>query len=1010
MADPKGHTSNDQGYWPSLTELSRSAGLESYLDAEPATGSDLSLADMPRRRFLQLMSASLALAGLAGCRWPEEEIVPFGKRPESYEPGRRVRFATSRELAAVAAGLIVTSFDGRPIKVEGNPDHPASGGAADLHAQAAILELYDPDRSRSPRRRAGAVHRAASWDDAAHLLREQLTAGGGRGLAVLGQATSSPGVRELRERLLRNAPGTAWFEHDPVSTVAHRPVREHLDLSAARVIVDLDADLLKSHPTALANTRAFAARRDPTGDMSRLYVFEPCYSNTGAMADHRVPAMSSEIVGVAATIAAELFLRHQLPAPTRIEGLRRYLDQPVHAEAARAAAEDLLANRGHGLIVAGPRQPDQVHELCRVLNDALGNTDHTVVLEELPAVRRAVQGTDQIAELTAGLQSGRFDRLLILGGNPVYDAPADLDFAGALARVPLSLHLALYPNETGAATTWQLPEAHFLESWGDCRAYDGSLCAVQPLIAPLHGGKTIAEVLSMIVDEEPRSAHQLARDTFARLSATAGARANDDGWRRFLHDGFLAESATRPARSHSRRYQLIDLERTPVPGAHDLELVIGADAKLFDGRFANNAWLQELPDFMTKLTWDNAALLSPALATELGVSHGDLVQLELDGRRVEMPVMLQPGQARHSVSVALGYGRTAAGRVGNGVGRDVYRLRSAAAPWGGTGLRVTPSGGHADLALTQDHHAIDGLGSVERERRVDSLVREGTLEEYRAHPDFAAHRGVHHPPLVSMWQERQSPGHRWAMTIDLNRCIGCNACVVACQAENNIPVVGKEEVARGREMHWLRLDRYFHGEPESPRVAHQPLACMHCELAPCEQVCPVAATVHSEEGLNVMVYNRCVGTRYCSNNCPYKVRRFNYFNLHRDLEAVEKLAFNPDVTVRARGVMEKCTFCVQRIESARITARNEGRAIRDGDIVPACAQTCPAEAIVFGDLNDPDSRLSRMAADSRAYVLLAELNIKPRTAYLARIRHPSPALEPAAGSSHDGHDVTEHGS
>jgi molybdopterin-containing oxidoreductase family iron-sulfur binding subunit len=645
-----------------------------------------------------------------------------------------------------------------------------------------------------------------------------------------------------------------------------------------------------------------------------------------------------------------------------------------------------------------------LHALTLLLNELLGNVGSTLTLTDASEPGR-VSHQEAIATCAAGLREGTIETLLILGGNPAYNAPADLAFGDLVAEAKTSIHLSLYDDETSRRCQWHLPRAHPLEAWGDLRAHDGSLCVVQPLIMPLHGGKTAEEILSYLTDESPQPAHDITRQTFHELGGGRGEAPSDSAdfqkrWRQLLHDGFQAGSTAPPAAAvwqpreglwHKILLALGAFETRL--GPENLELVITSDAKVHDGRFANNPWLQELPDFLTKLTWDNAALLSPATAAELKVTDGDLVALRRGQRELVMPICIVPGLATHSVQVNLGYGRSVCGRVGDGVGFDTYQLRTSSAPWGGTGLRISKTGRRHPLATTQDHHAIDTRGARERQKRTGSLIREASLQEYRAHPDFVQHLGGHHPPLISLWKEHSYAGHRWGMAVDLNRCLGCQACVMACMAENNIPVVGKEQVLRGREMHWLRVDRYFQGDPKDPRMAHQPVACMHCEMAPCEQVCPVAATVHSQEGLNVMVYNRCVGTRYCSNNCPYKVRRFNFFNYRKHLTLTQKMAFNPEVTVRSRGVMEKCTYCLQRIQAARIKAKSERRPLQDGDIVPACAQTCPTGAIVFGDLNDPDSRVARLHAEPRAYVLLAELNIKPRTAYLARIRNPNPELQ-----------------
>ncbi len=1033
--DPRG------GYWRSLEELAGRPEFSRHLAAEFPDAADVRQDGLSRRRFLQLMSASLALAGLAGCRWPEEKIVPFAHRPEGYVPGETRQFATSLEIAGVAAGLLVTSYDGRPIKVEGNPEHPCSLGAADVFAQASILELYDPDRSQTVVQRSGHQVLNQDWEAFAVFAKQhfaELEPQKGQGLAVLVEATTSPSVARLREELLARMPQTRWYEYEAVSTDSERegtvmafsePHRVRLDLSGARAIVAFDVDLLRGHPTALHNARQLARSRHPDAEqMSRLYAFESGYSLTGVMADHRFPTPTCQVPIVAACLAAELFLNQDLALPPNTgyvaHLLRPFLDHPLRPAATAAVARDLLASRGASLLAAGPTQPPFAHALCFLMNAALENVGRTVHLRADPELRPYHHRA--MGNLVYRMSRGQVTTLLILGGNPAYDAPGNLpggvSFAEALGKVGTSIHLSLYRNETSRACTWHLPRAHALEAWSDLRNPDGSLAAAQPLIEPLYGGRTPAELLSLLLEQPARTAHDLVRRAFHQETGGRGEVPADDPdfearWQAFLRAGWLAGSAAPevPARFRSPLVgpnltkglqEAQELGRVRLD-RNNLELVFAPDGKLFDGRFANNAWLQELPDFLTKLTWDNAALLGPATAAALGVGQGDVVRLQWEGRQAELPVYVLPGQAAWSVTVLLGYGRTAAGRVGDGVGVDVNGLRHGLKFWGGPGLRLTRSGRRHNLACTQDHHAIDTLGADERRQRIGPLVREADLAEYREHPDFAVHLGPHHPPLVSLWQERRSEGHRWGMAIDLNSCIGCNACVVACQAENNIPVVGKKQVGKGREMQWLRLDRYFRGEPENPRVAHQPVACVQCENAPCEQVCPVAATVHSEEGLNVMVYNRCVGTRYCSNNCPYKVRRFNFFNYQKHLTETQKMAYNPEVTVRSRGVMEKCTYCVQRIQKAKIRAKNERRILGDGEIVPACAQTCPTQAIVFGDLNDPASRVAGLQAEQRAYRMLAELNVKPRTAYLARVRNPNPELATAAGEDAGG-DADHH--
>lgn len=1004
----------DQGYWRSLEDLGNTPEFRRFADAEFPEEAQVPTDALSRRRFLQIMGASLALAGAAGCRWPEERIVPFASRPEGVTPGTTRRFATSMDLAGKVGPLLVTSYDGRPLKVEGNPEHPLSGGAADHFAQAAILEMYDPDRSRDVRRRRGDGHAKASWDDflawaGPHFA--DLRARRGAGLAILAERSASPTLAAQRDRLRTELPEAGWFEYEPLSRDNERlgtgfafgtPQRVHLDLTRADVIACFDADLLSDHPTSLRNARDFAAgRRAEDGGMNRLYVVESSPSTTGAMADHRFAVASARIPHVLYQLAAELVLHAGVALPAGLEALRDAFDHaaghgPVEPWIP-ALARDLAAHRGRGLVAAGPRMPDHVHALVHLINRALDNCGAAVAYSS--DTPRGLSHGAAVASVADGLAKGRIDTLLVLGGNPAFDAPADLGLGDLLAKAPHSVRLGLYEDETSQACAWHLPRAHFLESWSDVRDPDGRHGVVQPLISPLFGGRTPAELMSLVLDGEMRDAHALVRET-ARARGVRG----DDAWKHLLQDGLLPGSEdARGVPALDGRGLIAAVARgaraaTPEPGPDNLEVVFLPDPSLHDGRFANNGWLQELPDSMTKLAWDNAALVGVSTAAALGLVHGDLVELELDGRRLEVAVYVLPGQAPWSVALTLGHGRTRAGGVGDGTGFRTYTLRSAAALDGALGLRLTRTGRTYALATTQDHHAIDEVGMKEREKRSHALVIEGDLAEYAHNPDFASHRG-HHPPLASLWQERTYEGRAWGMTVDLNACIGCNACVTACQAENNIPVVGKDQVARGREMHWIRVDRYFQGDSEDPRVAHQPVACVHCELAPCEQVCPVGATMHSEEGLNVMAYNRCVGTRYCSNNCPYKVRRFNFFNNNKDIPEMRKLAFNPEVSLRARGVMEKCTYCVQRIEAAKITAKNEGREVRDGEVVTACQQTCPTRAIVFGDLNDPGSEVARTTADSRAYHVLAELNIKPRTAYLARLRNPNPEL----AESTDGH-------
>lgn len=1004
-------SSTGKQYWRSLSELENSPEFEEFLHREFPLAAAEFPAGVSRRRWLQLMAASLALGGLAGCRYREEKIVPLAKRPEDWVPGKPQRYATSIELAGAPRHLLVTCYDGRPIKVEGNPEYPSSQGATDMYAQACILDLYDPDRSGDVRLREQGQAFSKTWDDFAKFAAQHfadLKAKGGEGLCVLLEPTESAAVHGQLAKLKAALPKAELFSYAPLSRDNERkgselafgkPLRTHLALDQAQVIVCLDADLLGDHPASLRLARQFtqgrdvAAAADPKSSrMNRLYVVESQYSLTGAAADHRLAVRSADVAALLADL--ERRVRAMLDAG-KVEEPKA--DEPRRDRILQAMAVDLYEHRGAGVIAVGPRQGAEVHARAHLLNALLENLGKTVTYTEEPAAAYAAK-CGELASLVKRIQDGKVKTLLILGGNPVYDAPADLDFQAALAKVGTVIHLSAHDNETSQRCQWHLPQTHPFESWGDCRAFDGTICVSQPLVEPLLGGKSALEVLALILGDKA-DAQTLVRQSVDRA---AGRTLTDAQWRKLLHDGFLADSGSKPLQPELKQRTAPD--RKPA-AAGELELVFCRGETVYDGRFANNGWLQETPHFVSKLVWDNAAIVSPATARKLGLQMGTVVQLEWNGRTLEIPVFVLPGQANDSIGVALGYGRTAAGLVGGSeqdgiapVGVDVTPLRTTQAMDFATGVKVTPTAGRHTFATTQDHHAIDRVGLEAIGHRIGELIREGTHDLYKTDPYFAQHG---EQELQSLWQELSYEGrHAWGMSIDLNKCIGCNACLVACQAENNVPVVGKEQVARGREMHWIRIDRYFrgeHAEDEDLQVVHQPVMCQQCENAPCEQVCPVAATVHSREGLNDMVYNRCIGTRYCANNCPYKVRRFNFFNNTKYLEKAGRelvqLAVNPEVTVRSRGVMEKCTYCVQRIQNAKIDARSEGRPIRDGEIQTACQQVCPTRAIEFGDLNQKDSRVAKAhEQDPRAYGMLAELNVKARTVYLARIRNPHPAL------------------
>jgi molybdopterin-containing oxidoreductase family iron-sulfur binding subunit len=988
-------------FWRSLDELAGGgAALES--GAREVSHPALEWLDGPSRRdFLRYMGASLALGGVAGCAYqPPESIVPYVQAPEQVIPGKPLFFASAVPIEGFACGVLVKSEMGRPIKIEGNPDHPASLGATDTFAQAELLSLYDPDRSQL------VIHngRIDTWEHFLTFgldLRQRLRETRGAGFRVLTQTVASPTLADQLRRLFEQFPQAKWHCYEPVTRDAIRSgcrlaFGEDLEpiyhVDRADVIVSLESDFLAWGPGRLAHARAFARRRGTgmgadAGVMNRLYVVECTPSLTGAAADHRLALPARDVAGFARAIAARLGVggkRPELPGkiPDELAAMAAWIT---------AVAADLEAHRGRSLVLAGDTQPPEVHALAHRVNHALGNDGKTVEY-----VSRADAGpSEQIAslnELARDMNAGAVETLVILGGNPAYDAPADLEFAKLLAsgKTKLFIHLGLYDDETARACHWHIPEAHCLERWSDLRAFDGTATIQQPLISPLYKGKSAHELLAVFLGEPDRTALQIIRD-YWKTQALPGDF--EQVWNRALETGLIAGTARAPKAVTPREAPTGEPE--PRGAATDtLAIVFRPDPTVWDGRFANNGWLQELPKPLTKVTWDNAALLSPALARRLGVENEDLLELRYQGHTLVIPAWIMPGQADRSVTVFLGNGRRRAGRVGTGVGVDVYGLRTGKEPWFGAGLEITKTGDRRRLAAMHHHFNMQGR----------DLIRVGTLDNYRKDPAFAQTEEREAGHGESLYEDPaaqalrgQGAGNAWGMAIDLNTCIGCGACVVACQAENNIPVVGREQVLVSREMHWIRVDRYFEGEDTSnPKVDFQPVPCMHCEKAPCEVVCPVGATTHSAEGLNEMTYNRCVGTRYCSNNCPYKVRRFNFLAYNDETTPSLKLLRNPDVTVRARGVMEKCTYCVQRINAARINAEIANRSVGGDEVVTACQAACPTQAIVFGNLNDRASAVARAKASPRNYALLGELNTRPRTTYLAKLRNPNPEIEASA--------------
>ncbi len=980
-------------YWKSLDELADAPAFLEFLHREFPEQASMFEDPKGRREFMTLMGASLALAGLTACtKQPEEKILPYVRQPEQLVPGRPLFFASAAGHDGYARGILVESHEGRPTKIEGNPDHPASLGGTDVFGQAHVLGLYDPDRSKA----VLYLGQLRTWGDFRAALREPLAkqkAKGGVGLRFLTGRVTSPTLAAQMQSLLVAFPGAKWVSSEPVSRDNARagavlafgePVEPQYRFDQADVILSLEADFVSGHPASLRLVREFSARRKANAlkpEMNRLYVVEGSPTTTGASADHRLALRSSEIEGFARAVAAGLGLAVE-------GGVAHDWVAPIVKDLERAGAR--------ALVIAGESQPPSVHALAHAINEGLGAVGTTLSYTE-PAETAPGAEAAGLAALVAEMQQGAVEMLVILGANPAYAAPADLNIAEALDKVPFRIHHGLTVDETAVRCHWHLPASHPLESWGDLRAACGTVSIVQPLIAPLYHTLSDTETLAAFV-EGPQKGYDIVR---AHWQGKLAGAAFETRWNRALHDGAVAGTAFPVKAVKVEAGEWMKRSAPAHPGG--LEIAFRADPCVFDGRFANLGWLQELPKPLTKITWDNVALVSPRTAAALGgvkteqTARGhvtELAELTLAGRTVVAPLWVLPGHADGAVTVHLGHGRTHAGRVGTGIGFNAYRLRASDAPWIASGLELRKTGGTALVACTQDHWTIEATAHEQAAER--HLVRAMTLAEL-AQDKHAVQKLGHEPePGLSMYPPHEYTGRAWGMAIDMSSCVGCNACVTACQSENNIPVVGKDQVGRGREMHWIRVDRYYQGPPESPETYHQPVLCMHCENAPCEVVCPVAATVHSEEGLNEMVYNRCVGTRYCSNNCPYKVRRFNFL-LYQDWETPSfKMLRNPEVTVRSRGVMEKCTYCVQRISRARIDAKNEGREMRDGDVVTACEAACPAQAIVFGDVNDPESRVSKLKASERSYGLLTELQTRPRTTYLAAVRNPNPEIPGAS--------------
>src|SRR5580658_10275167 len=975
-------------YWRSLEELAGSPEFREMMHREFPKGASEWLDAVSRRGFLRLMGASLAMAGMTACtKQPLQPIVPYVRQPEDVVPGLPMFYATAFTLGGYASPILVESNLYRPTKIEGNEQHPASLGGTDIFAQASILGMYDPDRSQT----IAYLGDVRTWGNFLEAIRGPLNAQKavqGAGIRILTPTVSSPALADQLRSVLKLYPQAKWHVYEPVNRdnvfegakmAFGQAVETQYKLENADVIVSLDADFLYAgFPGSTRYIRDFAKRRNPdAGNMSRLYVVESTMTSTGAKADHRLPVRASDVAAFAGHLPAAISTNE--PVPT--------LEHPEQQKFTNALVQELRSHRGSSVVIPGDHQPLVVHVLAHEINQALGNVGKTVFYTD-PVDANPINQTDSIKDLVADMRAGKVDMLFILGGNPAYDAPADLNFADALknTNIPMRVHLGLYQDETAELCQWHVNEAHYLEAWGDARAYDGTVSIVQPLIAPLYGGKSAYELTALLAGQAEATGHEIVQGFWRKQHPGADFEAF---WRKSLHDGWIEGTTFAPKQIAVKAASYLPFAKTQ-PNA--IEINFRRDPCVYDGCFSNNGWLQELPKPMSKMTWDNPVLIGPAMAARMDLKSEDLVTLELNGKKVTAPVWIQAGHPDNSVTVFLGYGRKRAGRVGTAQGFDAYPLRTSAAPWIASGVTIKKTGDTYKLASTQGYQSMDTPDGGHR-----PLVRETTLEEYRKEPDFAKEDETPYGLTLYPNYPYKEETYAWGMTIDLNSCVGCNNCMLACQSENNIAVVGKEQTVIGRHMHWIRVDAYYQGDRDNPKAFFQPVPCMQCENAPCEVVCPVGATNHSTEGLNDMVYNRCVGTRYCSNNCPYKVRRFNFL-LFQDWETPQyKMMRNPDVSVRSRGVMEKCTYCVQRINERRIDAERENRKINDSnhedELKTACQQSCPAGAIVFGNINDPNSKVSKLKAQSRNYSLLGELNTRPRTTYLAEVSNPNPELK-----------------
>jgi MoCo/4Fe-4S cofactor protein with predicted Tat translocation signal len=962
-------------FWRRLEELADDVDFRAAVAEQFPSGSTEMLDGISRRNFLKLASVTLALAGVTACtKQPLEPIVPYVRQPEGMVLGKPLWFATAMPFNhGILRPLIVRSNEGRPTKVEGNAQHPASLGGTCVQSQGSIYDLYDPDRSQTAMY-LGDVRTWANFLGAMRAQLPSLQATGGAGVRFLTGPSTSPTLAAQFAALKQKLPQMkrhVWepLNRDNVKLGAQQAFGEMIetryDFSAADVVLSLDANFLGSEfPGFERYARDFAARRKPDGNrpMLRFYAIETAPTNTGGKADHRVSVRPNELAALL----------------TKNDACAGWCSSVLN---------DLSQRRGSSLVIPGDHTAPEVHRTAHELNAKFGNVGKTVFYSA-PIEANPVIQSQSIKDLVDDLNAGKVDLLIMSGVNPVFDAPADLNFADAIRKAKMVVHHGLYADETSWYAHWHVPAAHYLESWSDGRSYDGMASIIQPLIAPLYDGRTVHELVGVLSDNPDLSSYEIVRGYWKTQQVGQAAGDFDAAWKRAVHDGFIANSA--PEAKPVTAKAATTAQNPPAQNQNAIELTFRPDPVIYDGRFGNNAWLQELEKPLTTITWDNTIWIGPQLAERLKLAFQDQVELELNGRKVNGGIYIQPGMPDNTVTVFTGYGHTRIGHTGNGFGYNAYAVRTSNALWNASGVKINKTGERWVIARIQPEQLIDDPDQLRKRH----LVRVAELDEFRKHPNFAQEEEEDPAakPGETLYPTYSYDGYKWGMAIDLNSCVGCNTCIVACQAENNIPVVGKEEVLKRRAMHWLRVDTYYEGL-DNPKMYFQPLPCMQCENAPCEYVCPVGATVHSTEGLNDMVYNRCVGTRYCSNNCPYKVRRFNFF-LYQDWTTPQlKLMRNPEVSVRSRGVMEKCTYCVQRITKARIAAEEENRSVRDGEFTTACAQACPADAIIFGDINDPNSRVRKLKDSQRNYALLGDLNTRPRTTYLAGVSNPNPELK-----------------